>query len=65
MASPVSTSATTYWPAWTSAALVAAGVVVIVVDTTNPFVVLGVALLGLGIFGFARRRRPSGSAGRG
>lgn len=46
------------WPLWTSIAMVAAGVLVVALDTTSALVVVGVAFLCLGAYGLVCRRRP-------
>jgi hypothetical protein len=43
------------WPVWASGALVVSGGIVIALETTNLFVVVGAALLGAGVFGLLRR----------
>jgi len=52
---PPTTPALT-WPGWTLGALIATGIVVILAETQTVLVFLGVVLLGIGIYGAAKRR---------
>jgi hypothetical protein len=40
------------WPSWAAAALAASGLVIIVLETTSLLFFAGLALVGIGIYGF-------------
>ena len=43
--------AETYWPRWLSALLIVTGIIVIVAETSNLLVLLGILLTGAGAYG--------------
>ncbi len=53
----------TYWPRWLLAVLIASGIIVILAETTNLLVLVGILFIGAGIYGaFHTPRAPGGRA---
>ncbi len=44
-----------YWPLWSSAALLAAGAILVLAETANLLVFVGVGFVGVGLYGLTRR----------
>lgn len=51
--------APTHWPRWISVVIVVSGVVVLVTETTNLLFFAGLALVGIGIYGWVWRSGPT------
>jgi membrane-bound ClpP family serine protease len=54
MAGPVAEStraSATYWPRWISALLIVTGLLIILAETSNLLVLIGIAVTGAGIYG--------------
>ncbi len=47
----------TVWPTWSSAALFASGLTLLVLETPNLLGLVGLVLLAIGIYGLAYRRK--------
>ena len=51
------------WPPWISALIVACGIVVLVTETRTPLFLLGMLLLGVGIYGWVGRSNGASRTG--